>query len=78
MSFPFPRHAKRNGGQKRDDLRRGNQHGGQKRDDLRRGNQHGGRKRDDLQNWLVMTSHENPLYAGYIRKIVSIAKWHIS
>ena len=27
-----------------------------------RGNQHGGREYDDLQNWLDMTSHENPLY----------------
>ena len=26
-----------------------------------RGNQHGGREYDDLQNWLDMTSHENPL-----------------
>ena len=26
-----------------------------------RGNQHGGQKCDDLQNWLDMTSHENPL-----------------
>ena len=26
-----------------------------------KGNQHGGRKLDDLQNWLDMTSHENPL-----------------
>ena len=26
-----------------------------------RGNQHGGRRYDDLQNWLDMTSHENPL-----------------
>ena len=26
-----------------------------------KGNQHGGRK-DDWQNWLDMTSHENPLY----------------
>ena len=25
-----------------------------------KGNQHGGRE-DDLQNWLAMTSHENPL-----------------
>ena len=24
------------------------------------GNQHGGRECDDLQNWLHMTSHENP------------------
>ena len=28
---------------------------------MRSGNQHGGRKYDDLQNWLDMTSHENPL-----------------
>ena len=26
-----------------------------------RGNQHGGCEYDDLQNWLDMTSHENPL-----------------
>ena len=26
-----------------------------------RGNQHGGFEYDDLQNWLDMTSHENPL-----------------
>ena len=26
-----------------------------------KGNQHGGREWDDLQNWLDMTSHENPL-----------------
>ena len=26
-----------------------------------RGNQHGGHENDDLQNWLDMTSHENPL-----------------
>ena len=27
-----------------------------------RGNQHGGREFVDLQNWLHMTSHENPLF----------------
>ena len=26
-----------------------------------KGNQYGGREYDDLQNWLDMTSHENPL-----------------
>ena len=30
-----------------------------------RGNQHGGRKYDDLQNWLDMTSHENPLFVNH-------------
>ena len=29
-----------------------------------KGNQHGGRKLDDLQNWLDMTSHENPLFGA--------------
>ena len=29
-----------------------------------KGNKHGGRKLDYLQNWLDMTSHENPLL-GY-------------
>ena len=28
---------------------------------MQRGNQHGGHENDDLQNWLDMTSHENPL-----------------
>ena len=28
---------------------------------MQRGNQHGSCKYDDLQNWLDMTSHENPL-----------------
>ena len=29
-----------------------------------RGNQHGGGEYDDLQNWLDMTSHENPLFVA--------------
>ena len=33
-----------------------------------RGNQHGGRKYDDLQNWLNMTSHENPLLFAFVHK----------
>ena len=27
---------------------------------------HGGREYDDLQNWLEMTSHENPLLACWL------------
>ena len=33
---------------------------------MRSGNQHGGHKCDDLQNWLHMTSHENPLFLGAV------------
>ena len=32
-----------------------------------RGNQHGGCEYDDLQNWIDMTSHENPL----LRRVVA-------
>ena len=31
-----------------------------------KGNQHGSCEYDDLQNWLDMTSHENPLLHGCV------------
>ena len=34
-----------------------------------KGNQHGGREKDDLQNWLDMTSHENPLLFAMLNKL---------
>ena len=33
------------------------------------GHQHGGRENDDLQNWLDMTSYENPLLLTLIVRI---------
>ena len=37
---------------------------------MEEGNQHGGRKYDDLQNWLNMTTHENPSWVSAIKALI--------